>query len=107
MAFRACSPRASLHADCIRVRLAVLPVAAARWNAVRSIEDLGSRVRDELAQFFEAAVEFEGKDLKILGWGGPEEAMALVRESERAPGRARARASAGRRYYSQRRTRAV
>src|SRR6478735_3938691 len=48
-------------------RLAVLPVDAPRWAAVKTIDDLGDRVRDELAHFFEAAVEFEGKDLKILG----------------------------------------
>ena len=31
-------------------------------------------------QFFLAAVAFEGKDLEILGWAGPQDAIALVRD---------------------------
>src|SRR3989442_7368607 len=52
-------------------RLAALPIKAPRWDSVRSIFDVGERVRRELEQFFLAAVAFEGKDLKILGWAGP------------------------------------
>ena len=68
-------------------RLAVLPVDAPRWAAVRTIDDLGDRVREELAHFFEAAVDFEGKDLKILGWRGPSEARRLLADSMRKPRR--------------------
>jgi inorganic pyrophosphatase len=64
-------------------RLAVLPVDAPRWETVQTIDDLGPRVRDELTHFFEAAVEFEGKNLKILGWRGPAEAMRLLEQSMR------------------------
>jgi len=35
----------------------------------------------ELEQIFVAATAFEGKDLKILGWGGVEDARALIRAS--------------------------
>jgi inorganic pyrophosphatase len=62
-------------------RLAVLPVDAPRWEAVRTIDDLGDRVRDELAHFFAAAVEFEGKGLKTLGWRGPADARRLLHEA--------------------------
>jgi inorganic pyrophosphatase len=62
-------------------RLAVLPVDAPRWATVHSIFDLGERVREELAYFFRAAVVFEKKDLEVLGWAGPKEAMALVEEA--------------------------
>jgi len=43
--------------------------------------DIDERIRQELEQFFLGAVAFEGKDLKILGWGGPEDAMTLLRNS--------------------------
>jgi inorganic pyrophosphatase len=62
-------------------RLAVLPVEAPRWETVRSIFDLSERVRLELEQFFVAAVAFEGKELSLLGWKGPADAMKLVRAS--------------------------
>jgi inorganic pyrophosphatase len=64
-------------------RLAVLPIDAPRWADVRTIDDLSDRARSELARFFEAAVEFEGKDLKILGWRGPDAARKLLRASRR------------------------
>jgi len=60
-------------------RLAALPIKAPRWESVRSVLDVGERVRRELEQFFLAAVAFEGKDPKILGWAGPDDALALVR----------------------------
>lgn len=62
-------------------RLVALPIKAPRWESVRSVFDVGERVRLELQQFFLAAVAFEGKDLKILGWAGADDAMALVRAS--------------------------
>jgi inorganic pyrophosphatase len=62
-------------------RVAALPVKAPRSDSIRSIADVPERARRELEQFFLAAVVFEGKDLKILGWAGPADAMALVRAS--------------------------
>ena len=38
-------------------------------------------MRDELEHFFIAATAFEEKDPKILGWGGVEAAMALIRHA--------------------------
>ncbi len=65
-------------------RIAALPGKALRWDSVRSVLDLSERVRSELEQFFLAAVAFEGKELKLLGWGGPDEAVSLVRASAAA-----------------------
>ncbi len=62
-------------------RLAALPVKAPAWDSIRSVFDVGERVRLELERFFLAAVAFEGKELAILAWAGPDEAYALVRES--------------------------
>jgi inorganic pyrophosphatase len=43
---------------------------------------VGPRLRAQLEQFFTAAVAFEGKDVRLLGWGDADEADALVRASE-------------------------
>jgi inorganic pyrophosphatase len=65
-------------------RLAVLPVTAPRFEAIASVFDLPERVRAELEQFFLAATFFEKKDVKMLGWEGPERARAFVEASLRA-----------------------
>lgn len=62
-------------------RLALLPASAPRMDGLRSVLDFHERVRTELERFFVDAVAFEGKELKILGWGGPGDATALVRGS--------------------------
>jgi len=67
-------------------RLAALPTKAPRWDSVKSVSELGEPVRREIEQFFLTAVAFEGKELAILGWGEPADAMALVRASRRARG---------------------
>ena len=62
-------------------RLAVLPVTAPRFDAVRTVFDLASRTREELEQFFLAATFFEKKNVRMLGWEGPELAKAFVEAS--------------------------
>ncbi|HEX6738119.1 MAG TPA: inorganic diphosphatase [Vicinamibacteria bacterium] len=62
-------------------RLAVLPMKAPRLEHLRSVFDLAERLRAEIEQFFLHAVAFEGKELKLLGWEGPAEAEAVVREA--------------------------
>jgi len=64
-------------------RLAVLPVTARRFDAIASVFDLSERVRAELEQFFLAATYFEKKNVRILGWDGPEPARAFVEASLR------------------------
>lgn len=59
-------------------RLAVVPVKAVRLSGVRSVFDLPERSRQELEQFFVAAVAFEQKALQLLGWGGADEAAGLL-----------------------------
>jgi inorganic pyrophosphatase len=62
-------------------RVIALPMKAPRWDSVRTVFDVAERVRLELQQFFMAAVAFEGKELAILGWAGPEDAMAVVSDA--------------------------
>ena len=61
-------------------RLLVVPVSAPAID-VSSALDLPERLRQELEHFFRAAVAFEGKDLKLLGWGNAEEGTATITAS--------------------------
>ena len=62
-------------------RLIVVPVESPRLQQVTSVDDLSERARLELEAFFRAAVQFEHKELKLLGWAGPAEAEAAVRSA--------------------------
>jgi inorganic pyrophosphatase len=62
-------------------RLAVLPVKAPRLDTIATVFDLPERTRAELEQFFKAVTFFEKKDVKMLGWEGPERARAFVEAS--------------------------
>jgi inorganic pyrophosphatase len=64
-------------------RLVVTPLVNPR-EAARSIHDIPERVHRELEHFFTSAVFFEPKDPRVLGWGGPLDADALLREGEKA-----------------------
>jgi inorganic pyrophosphatase len=62
-------------------RLAVLPVTAPRLETIATVFDLPERARAELEQFFLAATFFEHKDVRLLGWDGPDRARAFVEAS--------------------------
>ena len=61
-------------------RVIAIPDAYKR-AAVDAGDFLADRVRDELAHFFLATTVFEGKDLQILGWDGPDAALYLIRHA--------------------------
>jgi inorganic pyrophosphatase len=62
-------------------RLVAIPIAARREEHETQPNDLPTRVREELNQFFLAATALEGKEQRILGWAGSEQAVALIRAS--------------------------
>ena len=62
-------------------RIVGVPVNAPKFNALKEVRDVESRVREELEAFFAASVAFEGKDLKILQWAGASAAYDLVKAS--------------------------
>ena len=66
-------------------RIIAVPVSARRFDEVSDVFALSQRVRDEIAAFFIQATVFEGKEVKILGWKGPSEAIALIAPAP-APG---------------------
>lgn len=59
-------------------RLLAIPLAHPRGDDLVTVEDLPARVRDEIAHFFTSSVFFEPKNPDVLGWGGPDAAVALV-----------------------------
>jgi inorganic pyrophosphatase len=62
-------------------RIMAVPVEARREQSLDSVDALTSRVREELEQFAIAATALEGKDVRILGWGGASAALTLIRAS--------------------------
>lgn len=61
-------------------RVLAIPVEARREQHIASIGALPARVRQELEQFVAASTALEGKDPRVIGWGDPAKALALVRE---------------------------
>jgi inorganic pyrophosphatase len=70
-------------------RLVVVPESAHRFETITDVFMLPHRARDEIASFFVQATAFEGKDVQVLGWKGPADALALVRSSAKRPTQAR------------------
>ena len=64
-------------------RVLAVPLKAPQLNAIKEVQDLDSRVREELEAFFMAAAAFENKDLKLLRWAGAAAARDLVQASLR------------------------
>ncbi len=62
-------------------RILAVPVKAPRWQWLTTVFDLDDRWRGEIEQFFIAAVAFEGKDVRLLGWGDAHDATDLIRQS--------------------------
>jgi inorganic pyrophosphatase len=59
-------------------RMLVLPVADHRDESVRHYRDLPERRRAELEAFLLASVQFERKNVEIIGHAGPDAALALI-----------------------------
>jgi len=62
-------------------RLFALPIKAPRSAHVQTIFDLPERIRLEIEQFFQTVVAFEGKDLRLLGFEGKDEADRVLRSA--------------------------
>jgi inorganic pyrophosphatase len=62
-------------------RLLTVPSGIEAYAHVADLGDVPQRIREELAHFFSAVVAFEGKELKLLGWGDAAEAADLVRRT--------------------------
>ena len=60
-------------------RLFALPIKSPRHDHITTIFDFPERIRAELEQFFLTVVAFEGKEVRLLGFDGPEEAERMLR----------------------------
>jgi inorganic pyrophosphatase len=60
-------------------RILALPTETRREREWTSLHDLPPRTRQEYELFTQAAAALEGKDVTVLGWGEPAEAIALLR----------------------------
>ena len=65
-------------------RLFLAPVEAAHGDAPRDVFAFADRLRAELEDFFVWSTRWEKKDLRFLGWGGIDEAEALLSAAEQA-----------------------
>ena len=59
-------------------RLLAIPLEHPRGEGLRSVDDLPTRVREEIAHFFTSSIFFEPKNPRVLGWGGPDAGWALI-----------------------------
>ena len=65
-------------------RLIGVPLKEPRTaDACETPEDLSTRLREEIEQFFVSTTFFSQKDPTILGWKGPKAALKLVRKAAR------------------------
>lgn len=62
-------------------RVMAIPVSARREGSIVTLDDLATRLRQELEQFACAAVALEGKDISVIGWGDASTALALIRDA--------------------------
>ena len=61
-------------------RVLAIPIEGRREHGITELADLPARIRQELEVFTIAATTLEGKDARVIGWGGAAAALALVRE---------------------------
>jgi inorganic pyrophosphatase len=62
-------------------RLLAVPVKAANFAAIRSIDDLDKHRLEEIQQFFISYNRVRGKQFKVLGIRGPDRADVLAKEA--------------------------
>lgn len=62
-------------------RMISVPVHSHREDEINHVHDLSKRLRQELEKFFIATAALEKKELTLLGWKGPKEALSLIDEA--------------------------
>ena len=72
-------------------RIVALPLADHRSDGIRHYRDLSDRWRAEVEAFLLASVQFERKNVEIIGHAGPDAAHALIDRCRSAGGRRKRR----------------
>ncbi len=65
-------------------RIVAVPIDSPRHSELQTVDDLPARLKSEIEAFFLASSAFENKDLKFMGWSGPEFAERLLISSRQA-----------------------
>jgi inorganic pyrophosphatase len=65
-------------------RLIAVPRDSHREKADKDARDLSKQVREEIERFFVATDELEDKELKFLGWKGPNKGARLIDAAAKA-----------------------
>lgn len=72
-------------------KILCVPSHDPNWSDHRTLEDLSEQMRDEIEHFFSNYKKPEGIDVRVEGWRGRDEALAVIKESrERWDGSAEA-----------------
>lgn len=64
-------------------RVFAVPAGSEREQENKDVRELPKRVRKELEKFFVAAGALANKDLEIVDWVGPDEAVDLVKQAQK------------------------
>jgi len=66
-------------------KIRCVPLRDPMWSQVRDLSDLNPNLLNEIEHFFAVYKELEGKEVATEGFGGREEALAVIGEArERA-----------------------
>ena len=60
-----------------------VPLSDPGWNSMERLEDIPSRLRDEIAHFFSIYKDLEQKAVKVDGWYSREDAMEEIEASRK------------------------
>ncbi len=58
-----------------------VPMSDPAWSSLEGIDDLPGDLAKEIEHFFESFSQLEGKDWRIEGWGGREEALEEIEKA--------------------------
>jgi inorganic pyrophosphatase len=67
-------------------RVIALPIETRREADWQTLDDVPERIRQEWIQFTVAAGALDGKDATAVGWGGPDDALSLIKSAADAHG---------------------
>jgi inorganic pyrophosphatase len=62
-------------------KVLTVPVSDPAWNNLGGAEDLPGELAEEIEHFFNVYTDLEGKDWRIDGWGGRDEAIEVIKDA--------------------------
>lgn len=65
-------------------KILAVPDKDPRYDHITDLERVSPHVMKEISHFFETYKELEKKEVRVTGWSGREEALAVIREAQAA-----------------------